>query len=125
MTGAFSFQPSFVIPANAGISHALRYTSNMSQKLYYVYILTNPSGSVLYIGMTDDLRRRVYEHKLSMVEGFTKKYNCKKLVYYEEYIDVNQAIAREKQMKWWKREYKFNTVYQQNPSLKDLSERWA
>ena len=97
----------------------------MSQKLYYIYILTNLSGSVLYIGMTNDLRRRVYEHKLGMAEGFTKKYNCKKLVYYEEYIDVNQAIAREKQMKWWKREYKFNTIHKQNPNLEDLSERWV
>jgi putative endonuclease len=75
--------------------------------------------------MTNDLRRRVYEHKLGMVEGFTKKYNCKKLVYYEEYKNVNHAIAREKQMKWWKREYKFNTIYKQNPSLEDLSERWG
>ena len=72
--------------------------------MYYVYILTNFNNKVLYIGVTNDLNRRIYEHKNKLIDGFTKKYNVNKLVYYEEYKDVNEAISREKQLKGWKRQ---------------------
>lgn len=88
---------------------------------YFVYVITNKPHGVLYIGVTNNLQRRIYEHKLGSIEGFTHRYHCKLLVYFEEYDDINQAIAREKQMKWWKREYKLNTIEKTNPSWKDLS----
>ena len=72
-------------------------------KDYYVYVLTNDNNNVMYIGITNDLKRRVYEHKSNTIEGFTKKYHVHKLVYYEITTDVNSAIAREKQLKKWKR----------------------
>ena len=72
-------------------------------KSYYVYIMSNQSNSVLYIGVTNDLIRRVYEHKNKLIEGFTKRYNLNKLVYFECVENVNVAIAREKQLKGWRR----------------------
>ena len=72
--------------------------------MYYVYILTNKNDMVMYIGVTNDLRRRLYEHKSENIEGFTRKYNVNKLVYFEEYFDVDDAIDREKQLKRWVRE---------------------
>ncbi len=68
---------------------------------YYIYIITNKTNRVLYTGVTNDLKRRVYEHKNKLVEGFTKKYNVRKLVYYEICDDIEGAIAREKQIKGW------------------------
>lgn len=93
-------------------------------KTYYVYILTNRTNRVLYIGMTNDLVRRTYEHKHKMVEGFTKKYNLKKLVYYEATNDVESAIKREKQLKNWHREWKRNLINKVNPDWKDLGEEF-
>ena len=75
--------------------------------------------------MTNNLERRIFEHKNKLVEGFTKKYNVKKLVYFEHTIDVNSAIAREKQIKKWRRSKKNNLVISANPEWKDLSEEWA
>ncbi len=72
--------------------------------MYYVYILTNKTYAVMYIGVTNDLHRRLYEHKNEQIEGFTKKYHIHKLVYFEEYSEINDAIAREKQLKHWTRE---------------------
>ena len=69
--------------------------------MYYVYILSNKTDRVMYIGVTNDLRRRLYEHKNELIEGFTKKYHVHKLVYFEEYPEINDAIAREKQLKHW------------------------
>ncbi len=89
-------------------------------KDYYVYILTNKSNSVLYVGMTNDLTRRVYEHKNGVVDGFTKKYNVHKLVYYEITTDVNSAIEREKQIKAYKRVKKDALINSFNPEWKDL-----
>ena len=89
---------------------------------YYVYILTNKSNKVLYIGVTNDLIRRVFEHKSKQVEGFSKKYNLNKLVYYETTSDVKSAIRREKQLKNWHRDWKINLIAQFNPEWKDLSE---
>ena len=91
---------------------------------YYVYILTNWNNTVMYIGMTNDLRRRLYEHKNKMVEGFTKRYNVHTLVYYEHAMDVYGALAREKQIKKWRREKKNKLVGTMNPQWRDLSEDW-
>ncbi len=90
--------------------------------MYYVYILTNKTNAVMYIGMTGDLCRRIYEHKNKMVEGFTKRYNVHKLVYVEEYSEANDAIAREKQLKRWVRAKKNSLVETINPNWDDLGE---
>ena len=87
---------------------------------YYVYILTNNSKT-LYTGVTNNLPRRIYEHKNKLVEGFTKKYNLTKLVYYEISEDVRSAIAREKQIKGWLRSKKINLIESTNPKWDDLS----
>ena len=89
-------------------------------KTYYVYIMTNNHHTVLYIGVTNDLIRRVYEHKMNLIDGFTKKYNCHKLVWFQQTNDITSAIAQEKKMKKWKRKYKENLIRQMNPEWKDL-----
>lgn len=91
-------------------------------KQYYVYIMTNKSSSVLYAGVTNDLVRRVYEHKNKLVEGFTKKYNVDKLVFYEVYEDINSAIAREKQIKSGSRARKIKLIEDMNTGWNDLYE---
>jgi len=91
---------------------------------FYVYILTNWNDTVMYIGMTNNLERRLYEHKNKLVEGFTQKYNVSKLVYYEHGTDVHAVIAREKEIKKWRREKKNNLVTSMNPTWKDLSLEW-
>jgi putative endonuclease len=85
--------------------------------------MTNPSGT-LYTGMTNDLRRRVYEHKHKLVEGFTNKYNVTRLAYYEETGDVHTALAREKEIKAWRRSKKIALIKSLNPKWQDLSEGW-
>lgn len=90
---------------------------------YYVYILTNRSRT-LYTGVTNDLIRRVYEHKQKLVPGFTEKYNISRLVYFEETSDVRDAIAREKQIKGWTRAKKIALIESINPEWKDLSDGW-
>lgn len=92
-------------------------------KQYYVYIMTNNSRT-LYRGVTDDLVRRVYEHRNKLIEGFTRKYNITRLVYYEITSDVRAAIQREKQIKGWLRKKKIALIEAANPEWKDLSERW-
>jgi putative endonuclease len=89
---------------------------------YYVYILRNHLGTVLYTGVTNDLIRRVYEHKNKLMEGFTKQYNVDRLVYYEVHSSIEFAITREKQIKAWKREWKENLIMKFNPRLHDLYE---
>ena len=91
-------------------------------KNYFVYILTNKYNKILYIGVTNDLAKRVYQHKEKMVEGFTKKYNLNKLVYYEIYNDVKLAISREKQLKGITRQKKIDAINSMNRSWKDLYE---
>ena len=91
---------------------------------YFVYVLTNKNDRVMYVGMTNDLERRLYEHKNKMLEGFTKKYNVSKLVYFEETSDVWAAIAREKEIKKWRRGKKDDLVNAANPNWKDLSAEW-
>jgi len=93
----------------------------IEDKKYYVYILTNKLNNVLYIGVTNDLIRRIFEHKNKLVEGFTKKYNLRKLVYYEVTNNIESAINREKQLKNWHRDWKINLINQFNPDWKDLS----
>ena len=87
---------------------------------YYTYILANNSDTTLYIGVTNNLERRVAEHRSGMIPGFTQKYNCHKLVYFEEYSDVEQAIAREKQLKKWSRAKKDSLIDTKNKERKDL-----
>jgi putative endonuclease len=100
------------------------YGTNLmvNERRYYVYLLTNWNNRVIYVGVTNDLMRRIYEHKNKLVEGFTKKYNIHKLVYFEETNDVNSALAREKEIKKWRREKKNNLVSAMNPHWNDLSE---
>lgn len=92
-------------------------------KQYYVYIMTNHSRT-LYTGVTNDLQRRVHEHKQKQVPGFTHKYNITQLVYYEETPDVKSAIAREKQIKGWLRSKKIALIESLNPGWRDLSDDW-
>lgn len=91
---------------------------------YCVYILTNYFATVLYVGMTNDLHRRVFEHKNKLVDGFTKKYNLDRLVYFEETSDVREAIQRERQLKGWLRRRKAELVETTNPRWHDLSDGW-
>jgi putative endonuclease len=96
---------------------AARSLSDM--KTYYVYIMTNNSRT-LYVGMTNDIARRVAEHKEGLVPGFTQKYRIKQLVYFEEYRDVRDAIEREKQIKGWRREKKVALIESENPGWEEL-----
>ena len=91
-------------------------------KVYYVYILTNRSNKVLYTGVTSNLIKRVYEHKKKLADGFTKKYNVNKLVYYDYSEDVYGAIQREKQIKGKLRKKKIEMIEKMNPEWKDLYE---
>ena len=91
---------------------------------YYVYILANKTNSVLYVGVTNNLERRIYEHKNKLLPGFTEKYNVSKLVWYEECSDVKAAIQREKNLKKWKRSWKNALIEKENPDYKDLCSEW-
>ena len=93
-------------------------------KTYAVYILTNYNETTFYIGVTGDLQKRILEHKNKVVEGFTKKYNIDRLVYYELTEDVESALNREKQLKRWHRQWKINLIKEMNPEFKDLSLDW-
>jgi putative endonuclease len=87
---------------------------------YYIYISTNKSNKVLYTGVTNDLSRRIYEHKNKLILGFTVKYNVDKLVYYEVYDNIEDAIQREKNIKKWYRKWKIELINELNPQWKDL-----
>lgn len=91
---------------------------------YYVYILSTKFNKLFYIWVTNNLQRRFYEHKNKLIDWFTKKYSIDKLVYYEEYWNIKDAIAREKQLKWLLRSKKEDLIKQNNPNLNDLSENW-
>lgn len=91
--------------------------------MFYIYAMTNRTNTVLYIGVTNDLKRRVFEHKNEIVEGFTKRYKLHKLVYYEIYADAYTAISREKQLKGWKREKKNLLINSKNSDWEDLYEK--
>jgi len=87
---------------------------------YYVYLLTNKTNTVLYTGVTNNLLKRVFEHRKEYVDGFTKRYNLKKLVYYESHQDINTAIRREKEIKGWVRKKKNVLISEKNASWIDL-----
>lgn len=93
-------------------------------KHYFVYMLANKPNGTIYIGVTSNLQKRTTEHKYNLTDGFTRKYGVHKLVYYEIYTDINTAIAREKQLKWWKRDWKIDLIIQKNPSWSDLYNKY-
>ena len=91
---------------------------------YYIYILSNKKNGTLYIGVTNDLERRVFEHKNKPIKGFTKKYGLNKLVYFESHQFIDDAIKREKQLKNWNRQWKIALIEENNPNWNDLSQVW-
>ena len=92
----------------------------MEKSLYFVYMLTNKNNNVFYTGVTSNLVKRVFEHKTKAVDGFSKRYNLTKLVYYEVSDNIENAIKKEKQIKNWHREWKINKIKETNPEFKDL-----
>ena len=90
----------------------------------YTYIMGSQTGT-LYIGVTSNIYIRVQQHKSGTFEGFSKEHNCTRLLYYEQHEDITHSIAREKQLKGWRREKKLNLIRTQNPSFKDLAETWG
>ncbi|MEO9870249.1 GIY-YIG nuclease family protein [Ekhidna sp.] len=98
----------------------------MPYKEYYVYILTNYSKTVLYTGMTNDIERRIFEHKQKLdPKSFTRKYQVDQLMWFETHNDVNEAIKREKLIKKWKRQWKVELIEKENPKWEDLSKNWS
>jgi putative endonuclease len=96
----------------------------MQNRAFYVYIITNKGNNVLYTGVTNDLERRVFEHKNKLMAGFTSKYNITKLVYYEQFEDSRNAIEKEKQLKAGSREKKIELIEKMNKDWSDLSDGW-
>jgi len=94
-----------------------------AERSYWVYILASRIGGTLYIGVTNNLVRRVYEHKMGLVEGFTKQYGVHRLVYFEQYDNIEHAILREKQLKKWNRAWKVQLIEENNPNWDDLYPR--
>jgi putative endonuclease len=94
-------------------------------KIYYVYILASKRNGTLYIGLTNDLERRLYEHRNNLIDGFTKRYKVHHLVYYESVNDINTALQREKQLKRWTRKWKIELVEKTNPEWSDLAENFV
>jgi putative endonuclease len=105
-------------------SRDLVFSLNMREYRFYVYILQSASPRALYIGMTNNLHRRVFQHKAHQFEGFTDDYNAVRLVYWESFGDVRNAIAREKQLKRWRREKKMWLVEKMNPQWRGLAADW-
>ncbi len=95
----------------------------MSEGIYFAYIVASRSRT-LYVGVTGDLRKRVFEHKQKLHEGFSATYNCDRLVWFERFTEVDHAIEREKQLKGWRREKKIALIEANNPTWVDLSEGW-
>jgi putative endonuclease len=93
-------------------------------KSYWVYIMTNMPHGTLYVGVTNSLECRTWQHKTKVLEGFTKRYGLDRLVYFEEFRDVTNAIAREKELKGWLRSKKVDLIQKENPLWRDLSEGW-
>ena len=94
----------------------------MMEKKFWVYMLASKEYGTLYIGVTSDLKKRIWEHKSKVAEGFTEKYDVQNLVWFEEHQNAESAITREKQMKEWKREWKLNRIKDMNPEWRDLYE---
>lgn len=110
-----SYRPRSATGQAAGGIHAMQNMKNG-----YVYIMTNKPFGTLYIGVTSDLIKRIWEHREKKIEGFTKKYNLTRLVYYEIHERINDAIKREKEMKEWNRNWKLRQIMDANPDWKDL-----
>ena len=104
----------------AGLVPAIHVLQNYSMISGYVYILTNRPNRILYVGVTNDLVRRVFEHRSGFVDGFTKQYGLKRLVYFETLEDIRDAIQRERNMKHWSRAWKIRTIVAANPDWDDL-----
>ena len=94
------------------------------ERVYYTYIMANKGDDVLYIGVTSNLEGRILQHKKREIKGFTSKYYVNKLVYYEEFETAYEAIAREKQLKNWHRQWKINLIKRSNPTFKDIAADW-
>jgi putative endonuclease len=95
-------------------------------KLWYVYVMNNKPNGVIYVGVTDNLEERIKEHKLKLYpKSFTAKYNCDKLIYFEEFENDQEAMIREKRLKKWKREWKVKLIETMNPGWMDLSMNWS
>ncbi|MFN7709552.1 MAG: GIY-YIG nuclease family protein [Holosporales bacterium] len=97
----------------------------MVMKNYWVYILASGKNGTLYVGVTNDISRRIFEHKKKLTHGFTKKYNVNQLVYIEEFEDIHEAIHREKCIKRWNRAWKLRLIQEQNPSWIDLGDHFT
>ncbi len=110
-----------IMPIAREPKQSLRRKASMAGQ-YYVYIITNKRNSVLYTGVTNDLKKRIYEHKTKLIDGFTKKYNVRKLVYYELFSDIYNAITREKQIKGGSRKRKIDLINSVNSNWRDLYE---
>ena len=93
--------------------------------LFYVYILATRKNGPIYVGVTNDLHRRVFEHKTHVIKGFTAKYNVDRLVYFEVFESIEAAIAREKKLKRWRREWKVALIERENPDWRDLAEEFV
>lgn len=94
----------------------------MKRRNYFIYIIANFSDTTLYIGVTNNLDRRIFQHRQGVVNSFSKKYHLTKLVYFEEYNDIQEALIREKQLKNWHRSWKINLIKEFNPEFKNLLE---
>ena len=106
------------------LSAAKNLNIDIMYNTYYTYIMSSLNNTTIYVGVTNDLERRVAEHKSGLIPGFTQKYNCKKLVYFESFSDIEQAIAREKQLKGWVRKKKDALIDSMNPERNDLASDW-
>jgi len=104
----------------AGLVPAIHVLQTTGMAGGYVYILTNRPNGILYVGVTSDLVRRIFEHRSDFVDGFTKRYGLKRLVYFEQFDDIRNAIQREHNIKHWSRAWKIRTIVAMNPSWNDL-----
>ena len=104
----------------AGLVPAIHVLQNFSMAGGYVYILTNRPNGILYVGVTSDIVRRVFEHRSGFVDGFTKRHSLKRLVYFEQFDDIRDAIQREHNIKHWSRAWKVRTIIAANPDWEDL-----
>lgn len=120
-TGMLSMLGCLLLTNRTGASPRRRGSIGMSQ--HFVYILSSKKNGTLYIGVTTDLKKRIWQHKEKVLEGFTKKYNVKNLVYYEIYEDYWEAANREKRMKTWNRQWKIDLICKDNPDWDDLYDR--
>jgi putative endonuclease len=103
----------------------IQFDIRKEMNTYYVYILASKRNGTLYIGVTNDLIKRIFEHKNDLIEGFTKKYKVHRLVYYEQTEDIRSAIQREKRLKKWNRQWKIKLIEKINPDWKDLYDELA